>query len=252
MKREVADFVSRCLVCQQMKAPRQRPACEGSKTEASRLTKLTYFILGKSIYTVKMLVSHRSSGKDFDMKRASACIGHEATIGMAPFEALYGRCCKALVCWGEVSEQRTLGPELVQATNATIQKFRARILTAQSRQKSYVDEGHKDLEFDVGDMGRFEILEQIGPVAYRLALPPAFSAIHDVFHVSMLRKYVADSTHVVDFEPLKLMRTCATRSNLLRFWQERSRCSVIEELHWSKSFGKNIGLGRPLGREKPT
>ncbi|KAL4022872.1 hypothetical protein IC575_016618 [Cucumis melo] len=103
------------------------------------------------------------------------------------------------------------------------------MLTAQSRQKSYVDKRHKDLEFEVGDMvflkvahmkgvlrfekkgklsprfvGPFEILERIGPVAYRLALPPSFSAAHDVFHVSMLRRYVADPTHVVDFEPLQI------------------------------------------------
>ncbi|KAL0560337.1 hypothetical protein IC582_000738 [Cucumis melo] len=122
-----------------------------------------------------------------------------------------------------------LGPELVQTTNAAIQKIRARMLTAQSRQKSYVNERRKDLEFDVGDMvflkvepmkgvlrfekkgklsprfvGPFEILERIGPVAYHLALPLAFSAVHDVFHVSMLRKHVADSTHVVDFEPLHI------------------------------------------------
>ncbi|KAL0560766.1 hypothetical protein IC582_001179 [Cucumis melo] len=103
------------------------------------------------------------------------------------------------------------------------------MLSAQSRQKSYADVRRKDLEFDVGDMvflkvapvkgvlrfekkgkliprfvGPFEILERIGPVAYRLALPPSLSTVHDVFHVSMLRKYVADPTHVVDFEPLQI------------------------------------------------
>ncbi|KAL4037981.1 hypothetical protein IC575_001584 [Cucumis melo] len=103
------------------------------------------------------------------------------------------------------------------------------MLTTQSRQKSYADVRCKDLEFEVGDMvflkvapmkgvlrfekkgklsprfvGPFEILERIGPVAYRLALPPSFSAVHDVFHVSMLRRYVADPTHVVDFEPLQI------------------------------------------------
>ncbi|KAL0556496.1 hypothetical protein IC582_005010 [Cucumis melo] len=154
---------------------------------------------------------------------------YQATIGMAPFEALYGRCCRSPVCWGEVGEQRLLGPELVQTTNAAIQRYRARILTTQSRQKSYADVWRKDLEFDMGNMvflkvapmkgvlrfekkrklsprfvGPFEILERIGPVAYRLALPPSFSAVHDVFHVSMLRKYVTDPTHVVDFEPLQI------------------------------------------------
>ncbi|KAA0035814.1 hypothetical protein IC582_019380 [Cucumis melo] len=103
------------------------------------------------------------------------------------------------------------------------------MLTAKSRQKSYADVRRKDLEFEVGDMvflkvapmkgvmrfekkgklsprfvGSFEILEWIGPVAYRLALPPSFSAVHDVFHVSMLRKYSPDPTHVVDSEPLQI------------------------------------------------
>ncbi|KAL0546201.1 hypothetical protein IC582_016107 [Cucumis melo] len=148
---------------------------------------------------------------------------------MASFEALYGRCCRSPVCWGEVGEQRLLGPELVQTINAAIQKIRARMLTAQSRQKSYADVRRKDLKFDVRDMvflkvapmkgvlrfekkGKlsprfvrpFEILERIGPVAYRLALPPPFCAVHDVFHVSMLRKYVADPTHVVDYNPLQI------------------------------------------------
>ncbi|KAL0537068.1 hypothetical protein IC582_026038 [Cucumis melo] len=86
-----------------------------------------------------------------------------------------------------------------------------------------------DLEFDVGDkvflkvapmkgvlrferkgklspcfVGLFEILERIDPVAYRLALPPSLSTVHDVFHVSMLRKYVPDPSFVVDYEPLEI------------------------------------------------
>ena len=50
----------------------------------------------------------------------------------------------------------------------------------------------------------FEILERVGSVAYRLALPPSLSSVHDVFHVSMLRKYIADPTHVIDYKPLKI------------------------------------------------
>ena len=103
------------------------------------------------------------------------------------------------------------------------------MLIAQSRQKSYPDERCKDLEFDVGDIvflkvacmkgvlrfekkgklsprfvGPFEILKRIGHVAYRLMLHPSFFTVHEVFHISMLRKYVADLTHVVNFEPLNL------------------------------------------------
>ena len=56
------------------------------------------------------------------------------------------------MCWGEVGKRRMLGPELVQTTNKAIQKIRARMLTAQSKQKSYSDERCKDLEFNIGDM----------------------------------------------------------------------------------------------------
>ncbi|XP_022158399.1 uncharacterized protein LOC111024888 [Momordica charantia] len=60
-------------------------------------------------------------------------------------------------------------------------------------------------------IGPFEILERIGPVAYRLALPPSFEVVHNVFHVSMLRKYVHDPSHVLDFEPLQLNETLGYR-----------------------------------------
>ncbi|KAA0040217.1 pol protein [Cucumis melo var. makuwa] len=128
-----------------------------------------------------------------------------------------------------LGEQIMLGPKLGHITIAAIQKIRARMLTAQSKQKSYADERRKDLKFVVGDMvflkvtpmkgvlrfekkGKlspcfvesFKILERIGSVACRLALPPSFSTVYDVFHVSMLRKYVANLTHVVDFEPLQI------------------------------------------------
>ena len=101
--------------------------------------------------------------------------------------------------------------------------------TAQSRQKSYADVRRKSLLFEVGDpvflkvtpmkgvlrfrlkgklspklIGPFEILERVGPVAHKLALPPTLSRVHDVFHVSMLRKYIMDPIHVIDYEPLQL------------------------------------------------
>ncbi|KAM6542040.1 hypothetical protein CsatB_006487 [Cannabis sativa] len=53
-------------------------------------------------------------------------------------------------------------------------------------------------------IGPFEILEKVGQVAYRLALPPALSAVHNVYHVSMLRKYVSDPMHVLSYETLEL------------------------------------------------
>ena len=53
-------------------------------------------------------------------------------------------------------------------------------------------------------IGPYEILERVGPVAYRLALPPELDRIHDVFHVSCLRKYVPDESHILTYVPAEL------------------------------------------------
>ena len=53
-------------------------------------------------------------------------------------------------------------------------------------------------------IGPYEILERVGPVAYRIALPPELSRMHDVFHVSMLRKYISDPSHVLESQPVDL------------------------------------------------
>ena len=67
-------------------------------------------------------------------------------------------------------------------------------------------------------IGPFEILERIGTVAYRLTLPPSMSTVHEVFHVSMLRKYTPDPTHVVDWDRLRLTRTGPLRRDQYAFW----------------------------------
>ncbi|KAH9671101.1 hypothetical protein KPL70_017221 [Citrus sinensis] len=111
-----------------------------------------------------------------------------SSIGMAPFEALYGRKCRSLICWDEVGERKLLGPELVQITVDKIKLIRERLRISQSRQKSYAD----------------RCRQKIGHVAYRIALPPALSRLHNVFHVSVLRKYVADPSHVLDYQLIQI------------------------------------------------
>ena len=73
------------------------------------------------------------------------------SIGMAPYEALYGRKCRSPVCWEEVGERKLAGPELVQITSEKIPIIRDRLRTAFSRQKSYADPKRKHVEFGVGE-----------------------------------------------------------------------------------------------------
>ena len=77
---------------------------------------------------------------------------YQATIGMAPYEALYGRPCRSPICWAEPEDSLMLGPELVRQTTEKVALIRERILAAQSRQKSYADKRRRPLEFQVGDL----------------------------------------------------------------------------------------------------
>ncbi|KAA0025191.1 pol protein [Cucumis melo var. makuwa] len=132
---------------------------------------------------------------------------------MTPFEALYGKCCRSPVCWGKVGEQRLMGPELVQSTNEAIQKIRSLFLKVAPMKGvlRFERRGKLSPRF----VGPFEILERIGPVAYCLALSPSLSAVHDVFHVSMLKKYVSDPSHVVDYEPLEIDKNLSYTEQLV-------------------------------------
>jgi len=148
---------------------------------------------------------------------------YQATIGMPPYEALYGRKCRSPLHWDEVGEKILVGPDLVLEAVEKIRGIRQRMTAAQDRYKSYADKRRRPLEFSVGDhvflkvsptkgvvrfgvrgklnpryIGPYEVLERIGPVAYRLALPPSLSGVHDVFHVSQLRKCLAEEDAVID------------------------------------------------------
>ena len=148
---------------------------------------------------------------------------YQSTIGMAPFEALYGRPCVSPACWLEAGERVLLGPEHVKETSEKIEVVRQRMKTAQERQKTYTDKRRKPIEFQVGDyvflkvspmrkvmrfgkagklspryVGPYEILKRIGTLAYKLKLPEEMSGIHDVFHVSQLRKWVHDKETILE------------------------------------------------------
>ena len=137
-----------------------------------------------------------------------------ASIEMAPYEALYGRKCRTPVCW----ERRLVGPELVQITSEKVKVVGDNLKIARYRQRSYADNCRRDLQFEIGDQVFLKISSwkgvlrfgrrgklspryigpcKVGPVAYKLKLPPELSRIHDTFHVSMLRKYIPDPSNVL-------------------------------------------------------
>ncbi|KAK1425082.1 hypothetical protein QVD17_20426 [Tagetes erecta] len=154
---------------------------------------------------------------------------YQASIKMAPFEALYGRKCRSPLCWAEVGDVQLTGPEIVQETTDKIFKIKERLVTARSRQKSYADKRRKPLEFAVDDrvmlkvspwkgavrfgkkgklspryVGPFRIIERVGPVAYRLELPDELGNVHDTFHISNLKKCLSDESLVIPLQEIRI------------------------------------------------
>ncbi|KAA3466081.1 DNA/RNA polymerases superfamily protein [Gossypium australe] len=113
---------------------------------------------------------------------------------MAPYEALYGCKCRTPLYWTEFSEKKLHGVNLVCETEEKVKVVRDSLKATSDRQNSYADLKRKEIEFQVGELsprfiGPYEIIERIGPIAHRLALPPELDWIHNVYHVSMLRQY---------------------------------------------------------------
>ena len=83
---------------------------------------------------------------------------------MAPYEALYGRPCRSLVCWTEVGERSTTGLVLIKDTSEKVELIPKRLLMALSRQKSYADRRLRLLEFEVGDHVFLKVMPKRGVV----------------------------------------------------------------------------------------
>lgn len=79
-------------------------------------------------------------------------------------------------------------------------------------------------------VGPFEILECIRPVAYRLALPPSLSGIRDVFHVSMLWKYMDDPSYILEYDSLKINADLAYKEVLVQILDEKDRAAKPENI----------------------
>ena len=152
---------------------------------------------------------------------------YQSSIGIAPYEALYGRPCRSSLCWTEMGESRLLGLESVQETTEKIRLIKEKLKTAQTRQKSYADKRRRPLEFKEEEwvfvkisprkgifllgnkrkrlrfVGPFHVIERIGPIMYKLVLPQQLSHVHHVFHVSKLKKCTLDPTWVIALQEVQ-------------------------------------------------
>nr|KYP35106.1 Transposon Ty3-G Gag-Pol polyprotein [Cajanus cajan] len=180
---------------------------------------------------------------------------YHSSIGMVPFEALYDRRCKTPLCWYQEGELVVVGPGVGFQTLEMVRQIQ------ESRQKSYVDRRRRPLDIKEVEhvflrvtpttgveravrakkltprfIGPYQILCRVGPVAYQLALPLVLSNLHNVFHVSSLRKYIKDPSHLVEMDEVQV------RENLT--YEERSVAVVDHKLKDLR--GKSTSLVKVL------
>ncbi|GJT42987.1 putative reverse transcriptase domain-containing protein [Tanacetum coccineum] len=216
MKKEIAIYVSKYLTCAKVKAKHQRPSSllqqpeipewKWEKIAMDFITKLPRSSSGHDAicvkvdrltnrciswqyeriitFYVKVLANNaKSVGNAFRYKYdLSSSYGwtkraYNTNVRGYAKSALYGRKCRSPVLWAEIGDSGLIGPEMVQETTDKVVVI------------SVVWFGKKG-KLSPRFVGTFEILERIGPVAYRLRLPEELSSVHDTFHVSNLKKYL--------------------------------------------------------------
>jgi hypothetical protein len=205
---------------------------------------------------------------------------YQESIQMAPFEALYGQRCRTPLNWSGPDERFFFGPDLVKEAEEKVKLIQHRLKVAQHRHKRYADKRRRPLFFQVGDfvylkvspmkgvnrfgikgklaphyVGPFEILAWCGDVAYKVKLPEHLSAIHNVFHVSQLKKCLQVPDKVVEISdvdlepdltysehPIKIVdqQERVTRRKTIKFYKVQWNKHSEDEATWeSEEFLNN-------------
>ncbi|GJZ52235.1 retrotransposon protein, putative, ty3-gypsy subclass [Tanacetum coccineum] len=214
MKKDIAEYVSKCLTCLKVKAKHQMP---------SGLLQLPEIPVWK----------WEGIAMDFVTKLPRTSSGHDTiwvimdrltkSAHFLPMREDYKMDRLARLYLNEIVARH------VQETTEKISEIKDRLKAACDRQKSYADKRRKPLEFCVGDyvllkvspwkgvihfgkkgklaprfVGPFGIIEKVGPVAYQLDLPEDLNGVHDTFHVSNLKKCLADPTLQVPLDEIRV------------------------------------------------
>ncbi len=199
---------------------------------------------------------------------------YQASLQMAPFEALYGRKCRTPLLWDQTGERQVFGTDILKEAEEKVKVIQANLKVAQSRQKSYADTRRRELAFEEGDfvylrvtplhgvrrfhtkgklapcfVGPYKVLGRRGKVAYQLELLASLGGVHEVFHVSQLKKCLRVPIEQADPEqieiqedltyvekPIRILETSErhTRSRVIRFCKVQWSNHSEEEATWER------------------
>jgi hypothetical protein len=184
---------------------------------------------------------------------------YQESIKMAPFEALYGRRCRTPLNWSEPGERWFFRPDLVKETKEKVQRIRHNLKEAQAQQKKYANKRRRPLIFQADDhvylkvspmkgvsrfrvkgklapryIGPFPILERCGQVAYRLRLLESLYAVHNVFHVSQLKKCLWIPYQTMDVTDVNLEPDLTYSEHPIRVLDHKDRITRKRTLKFYK------------------
>ncbi|GJT99540.1 putative reverse transcriptase domain-containing protein [Tanacetum coccineum] len=165
--------------------------------EVDKLTKVAHFLATREDYSMERLA------RLYINKIVARHGVYHSRIRCALFEAVYGRKYRSLVLWAKIGESRLIGPELVQEMTDKVVLIKEKLKAARDRQKSYADNRRKPLDFEVGDRVLLKVSPWKGIIHFgkKGKLEPS---MHDTFHVSNLKKCLADANMHVPLDEVKI------------------------------------------------
>jgi hypothetical protein len=184
---------------------------------------------------------------------------YQESIKMPPFEALYGRPCHTPLSWSESGERVIFGPDIMTEAEEKVKQIQANIVPAQSRQKSYTDKRRSPLKFEVGDhvylrvspmkgVRRFSIkgklapryiypypiIDKYGPTSYQVKLPAKLTGVHNVFHVSQLKRCLKPPTDVVIEDTIPLEPDLTYKAYHIKILDQQDRVTRYKATRFYK------------------
>nr|GEV01579.1 reverse transcriptase domain-containing protein [Tanacetum cinerariifolium] len=194
-------YVRKCLTCSKVKAEHQRPSGLLQKPEILewKWDNITMDFITK---LHRMKSGHDTIWKALGTLLDMSTAYHPQTDG----KTLYGRKCRSPVLWAKIEESGLIGLELMQETTDKVVLIKERLKAARDRQKSYVDNRRKLLEFEVGDQVLLKVSPWNGVIRFgkKGKLAPS---VHDTFRVSNLKKCLADANLHVPLDEIKVDKT---------------------------------------------
>jgi hypothetical protein len=201
----------------------------------------------------------RSWDKSLSYAEFSYNNSYQESLKMVPFQMLYGQRCRTLLFWNETGEWKVFGPDILEEAEKQVRMVRENLRVVQSRQKSYADHRRRELSFVVGDfvylkvspmrglrrfkiqgklaprfIGLFKILEKRAEVAYQLELPPQLSDVHDVFHVSQLKKCLRAPEEQIPMEDLDAKKDLSYQEHPVRIQETSERVTRNKRIKMCK------------------